>query len=191
MLILFPGLYVISAFLFSISLLLLILGDFCKKSEEVKVKTPGQVKEASRQRRRRRRRRRTQARLTESSPLVEERNYGIQGPESDSSDSISDDFVEIDEREQSEAQAALESAAAVGGASGGRRQRSILSRHSRGDRDRGEDRGRGYGAVDITGVGASRHAAEPAPVIGSISEWSVCPSTAEEKRWLAESQEGI
>lgn len=190
MLILFPGLYVISAFLFSVSLLLLIVGEFCKKSEDVKVKTPGQVKEASRERRRRRRRR-TQAKLTESSPLIEERNYGIQGPESDSSDSISDDFVEIDERDQGEAQAALESAAAVGGASGGRRQRPIHSRHSRGDRDRGEGRGRGYGAVDITGVGTSRRAAEPAPVVGSISEWSVCPSTAEEKRWLAESQEGI
>lgn len=189
MLILFPGLYVISAFLFCVSLFLLIVGEFCGRSEEVKVKSPGQVKEASRQRRRRRRRR-TQAKLTESSPLIEERNYGIQGPESDSSDSVSDDFVEVDERDQCEAQAALESGA-VGGASGGSRQRPILSRHSRGDHDRGGGRGSRYGAVDITGAGASRHAAEPAPVIGSISEWSVCPSTAEEKRWLAESQEGI
>lgn len=184
MLILFPGLYIISALLFCVSLSLLVIGELCKKSEQVKAKSPGQAKEASRQRRRRRR---MQAKLSESSPLLQERNYSVQGPESDSSYSDSDDFVEVDERDLSEAQAGLESTAAMAGAAGGSRQRPIITHHSRDDHDRGGARGRGYGAVEHTG------AKHPAPVIGSISEWSVqTPDpTTEGNKWLAESQEEI
>ena len=184
MLVLFPGLYVISAALFCVSLALLIASDSCK--DRVKSKPPARVKEASRQRRRRR----VQGRILESSPLLEEatdRNYSVQGSESDSD---LDDFVEVDERQQREAQEALESATAA--VSGGDQQRPIMIHPSTVDNDgegakgrgRGRGRGRGYGAVETRVAG-------PAPVTGSVSEWSVLPLSAEKKCWLAESQEGI
>ena len=256
MLILFPGLYVVSAALFSVSLCLLMAGDLCKKRrDEVKLKSPGQIKEASRQRRRRR----VQARLSENSPLLQEvrdKNSSVQGRESGSSNSDSDDFIEIDEREQIEAQRALESGAAASSA-GGSQKRPIITHPYRGAQGQGVGRGRGYGAVSTagvrvgrgrgrgygavsTGVGRGRgrgrgyravttgagmgrgngHGDEstagvgvgrgygavstgagvaneqqrmsaPAPVIGSVSEWSVLSPSVEEKHWMAEMHEGI
>jgi hypothetical protein len=56
---------------------------------------------------------------------------------------------------------------------------------------------RGYGAVDVPSNSSSASGAlcvsdkQPAPVVGSISEWSMMSPSEEEKRWLAESQEGI
>lgn len=208
MLILFPGLYVVSAALFSVCLFLLIAGDICKKRREnlVKSKSPGQVKEASRQRRRRR----VQARLSEASPLLQEvggdKNGSVQGRDYDtSSNSDSDDFIEIDEREQNEAQRALESAAAASSA-GGAQRRPIIIHPSRGRQGQGVGRGRAYGAVGVgramergRGYGAldtsesveSEQRREPAPVVGSVSEWSVLSPSLEETHWLAEMQEGI
>ena len=58
MLILFPGLYVVSATLFSVSLLLLIARDQCHQEDDVKSKSPGHARQTSRDRQRKRRRRR-------------------------------------------------------------------------------------------------------------------------------------
>ena len=220
MLILFPGLYAISATLFSVSLCLLIARDLCQKRDDVKLKSPGHVRQASRDRRRRK----GKERLFEKTPLLSEKDPSLQG-DSDSSDtSDCGIFEEIDEREQKEAQKAVSVSAdnhgrpvvvaasvndrddtkeggwedgrvpARGGASV-----SVMSApprvQRRGRVERGRrGRGRGYGAVDIPSPASGVLCVsdkQPAPVVGSISEWSMLFPSEEEKRWLAESQEGI
>ena len=152
-----------------------------------------------------------QARLSEASPLLQEvgdRNGRVQDREShSSSNSDSDDFVEIDEREQSEVQRAM-ALEAAGSSAGGAQRRPIIIHPSRGARGQGVGRGRGYGAVGTgatvergrvygaldTGAGVGtdqRRVTEPAPVVGSVSEWSVLSPSLEETHWLAEMQEGI
>ena len=227
MLILFPGLYVISATLFSVSLCLLIARDLCQKRDDVKLKSPRHVRQASRERKRRK----GKERLFEKTPLLSEKDPSLQG-DSDSSDSSDCGiFEEIDEREQKEAQKAVSFSAdshgrpvvvaasvndrddtreggwekarvpgvvpARGGASV-----SVMSApprvQKRGRVERGRrGRVRGYGAVDVPSNSSSASGAlcvsdkQPAPVVGSISEWSMMSPSEEEKRWLAESQEGI
>ena len=196
MLILFPGLYVISAGLFCVSLSLLIARDFCRKRDKVTSKSPGHVGGASRQRRRKRRRRR--GGKSEASRLVQEdsdKELNIQGSDSDSDNSNSDDFVEIDEAEQNEAREAL-AAVAEATSPGGLRPIIIHPSMVSHGRDRGvRGRGASYGAVDMVGGGGGRpergRRTRPASVIGSISNWSVLSPTVEERHWLAESQEGI
>ena len=232
MLILFPGLYVISAALFSVSLCLLIVSDLCKKEgDDVKSKPQGYLREGSKQHRKWRRRKRTRRRL-DSSPLLRDTTSSSQDSESsDSNSSDPGDFIEIDEGEQKEAQKALESAGRQGQVRGAGRmgckveqgaqrvlrtaerqqQAQAVTRPSSstppkqvGRTGRGPVR-RAYGSMDtISGGGAVAAAvlnpkrcmsdlepAGPAPVIGSVSEWSTVSPSVEEKRWLAESQEGI
>ena len=230
MLILFPGLYVISATLFSLSLGLLIVRDLCQKSDGVKLKSPGHAQQASRQRSKRRK---AHSRLKETSPLLREKNPNLQG-DSDSCSSDTSDcgmFEEIDEREQKEAQKAVrisqdnhprpiivaaslndreevgERGWAAGGASNvdfrGGASVSVMSEspgreraQRRGKVERGRrGRGRGYGAVNIPS-GSPRGVRcvsekQPAPVVGSVSEWSMLSPSKEEKQWLAESHGGI
>lgn len=228
MLILFPGLYVISAVLFSLSLCLLLLRDLCHKkdSNNVKLKSPGHVQQAAKQRRRRRK-------AQENSPLLQEKEDSESSDNSDPSDCGI--FEEIDEREQLEAQQAViigtkgckrpiviaasvnDQVGDVGGpeeegrgggdeAGTNRDPRggasvSVMSRPAtREETERRKISGRRgrYGAVEGAssrredGVQHHRTVHQPAPVVGSVSEWSVLsPSSEEEKRWLAESQEGI
>ena len=212
MLVLFPGLYVVSAALFSVSLFLLIVRDMCREKQggEVKLKSPRRARQASRERRRRRRKMHSRSRHSERSPLLQDdtdrRNYGVQrGPDSSSGSSASDcgDFEEIDEREQDEAKKALSASpssnpmsAAVAGPGG-------EGRGAVGREGTGRGRGRGYGSLDsggsasvdvlnARGSGGGVSGQGPAPVVGSVSNWSMLsPSTDEDKRWLAVSQEGI
>ena len=227
MLILFPGLYVISAALFSVSLCLLLARDLCQNRDGVKLKSPGHLRQVSREKKRRRKAHRG---LSEKSPLLSEKDPSLQ--ESDSGSSDTSDcgiFEEIDEREQKEAQKAVSVspdrrqlpivvAASVndredmreGGQEAGGDVYSVDSRggasvsvmsqpprvQRRGRIESGR-RGRGYGAVDIPPPGSPPRPVrcvgdkQPAPVVGSISEWSMLSPSEEEKRWLAESQEGI
>ena len=234
MLILFPGLYVVSATLFSVSLLLLIARDQCHQADDVKSKSPSHARQTSRdrQRRRRRRRKRVQGKLSEASPLLrEEKDLDSDSTESYGSDC--GDFEEIDEREEeNEAQRGVVSC------SPGNRPRPIVVAASVNDTEDVGDRGlltpegrechtvdpRGGASVSVMSqpirVGASGKGREvagrgrrgrgsygaveapprtaksysdrgPAPVVGSVSEWSMLSPSEEEKRWLAETQEGI
>lgn len=199
MLILFPGLYVIAAALFSVSLFILIVSDMSKKHRDsVKLKSPGHVREASRQRQRRRKAH--NMRQSERSALLgDETNqrgsYGIQRESESSSDSDCGDFEEVDDdREQNETQKAV---AAIPS------NPNYSSPSRRGGREgwRAMGRGRGYGSLDnreggVASPADKKHSASvqagPAPVVGSVSKWSAeSPSKEEEKQWLAVSQEGI
>lgn len=182
MLILFPGLYVISATLFSVSLCLLIAGGMCRKdSEVVKSKSPRHAQQAARKQRKKRRNR---GRQSEGRPLLQDvtgRNLSVQDSESSSGSDDSDcgDFLEIDEREAQETQDAVaphDQGSVATGASN-----VVSPQRRRGYTGRGV---RGYGAIQ------SVSGAEPAPVVGSVSEWSMASPSVGEKRWLAESQEG-
>ena len=228
MLILFPGLYVISATLFSVSLLLLVSRDLCwkhKDNDEVKSKSPNHARETSRERKRRRR---AQAKLSEASPLLQEDKNAS---DKDSTDSYSSDYEETDEREQNEAGKAMICppdsrgsrsvivSVSVNDRNGDERgwstranrdttgvvdtqvgaSVSVMARPLRGVSaaegrgPAGRARRDGYGAVSATPVATERHSHSrgPAPVVGSVSEWSVTSPSEEEKRWLAETQEGI
>lgn len=198
MLILFPGLYVISATLFCVSLGLMIAGDMCKQHGDiVKSKPPQHAQQTSRTHRKRRRK----GHKSEARPLLRDmtgRHPSTQESESSNSeDSDCGDFLEIDEREQKEAQEAVDSPAAasggrqrpiaiVSGGGGGGGASNVVSPQRRPrvlGRAANRGRVRGYGTVSDVG---------PAPVVGSVSEWSVASLTVKnEKRWLAESQEGI
>ena len=192
MLILFPGLYVISATLFCVSLCLMIAGDMSKQCGDiVKSKSPQHAQQTSRKPRRKRRK--GEVKSPEGRPLLRDmtgRNVGVvESGSSDSEGSDCGDFLEIDEREQKEAQEAVDSPTAssgrqgptaIGGAS------NVAVSHKRPPLKGRGVRGRagGYGTMQsVSDVG-------PAPVVGSVSKWSVVSLSVKEKRWLTESQEG-
>ena len=184
MLILFPGLYVLSAVLFSVSLTILIVSELCRKRNEVKSKSTKHMSSAAKrrkERRRRRQRRRLSRPASEGSPLLQEEPEGAAQSESES-DSGSEDFVEIDD--EGGPRDAAENAAATG-------TRPIIinpSSSGRGGRSGGRGRGRDYGAAHVD---TGKRVAHPAPEVGSVSTWSTTSLSVKDKNWLVESQGGI
>ena len=179
MLILFPGLYVLSAILFSLSLAILMFSDFCQERNGVKSK-PLAVVNTTRKRRQRRQRRRSGR---EERPLLQELSSGAAPSDSDSG---SDDFIEVDEESVH--------AEILGVPPDTITAKPIIinpSRHIQEGRSDGRGgKRRGYGTVAVEGKGR-RAVAGPAPEVGSVSAWSTQSLSVDDRCWLMESHGAI